>query len=533
MAKPTCGAREIACLKSLLSDLKPGYLRTIAEQRKIVELSPGTPKAAEAALKIAVTTQTIGTRQEAISAYESVIKDYPLTRPGWKAVQEATWLRQKMPGEFKLKATAQSPGGSRDIENAQSALREKRLGDAERTARKLLSSADHKDRTAALELLIRATAAKSGPKDAAKQAWEMASGSTDFKPVYSDVLRLEAIAADLEDRDADSSKAVAERKDKRSIDEGAVASNAGTSETGESGSARKSSPARPNVQASASRRSTGFGGFSPPVAWPGASPGGSSVSPGARNVKPVQPKPTTPPSTQPSPVAPAPAQPTPEQPQPVAPTPEPIVPPEPEKPALDRWTCDSQLREVEGDEQAVRDLMRVHLTEAAKILFWHTTESKNVINERRRAVGIALTAVIWASSMLNDDELAARICKDYLMPNLDAARPERWDYLSQETVLINVISVWQRTGEVDKVIDLYKWWITWDPCANSADANRIRLAEVLVGEERYEEAISYLQQIDDKGDCAAGKLLIPDMELKLKEQRSKGGSNGNGVRGQR
>jgi hypothetical protein len=58
-------------------------------------------------------------------------------------------------------------------------------------------------------LLIESMAKSSGAKVAAKQAWQMACGTKEFNPTYSDVLRLEATVADLIDEPVKINETVA------------------------------------------------------------------------------------------------------------------------------------------------------------------------------------------------------------------------------------------------------------------------------------------------------------------------------------
>lgn len=174
--------KEHICLKKILADLKrrrAGYEKTIAEQKKIINTQPKSEKAAEAALKIAVCKQALGSAKDALSAYREVVRGYPLMRSSWKAAQELAWLRQS------------ENGWHRKVDNDP-------------------------------ELLIRNAMAKSGYEQASKQAWEMACGDKDFSPSYSDVLRLEAIVFDLARENAPSR----ETKTAKSIEPEQAADNA-------------------------------------------------------------------------------------------------------------------------------------------------------------------------------------------------------------------------------------------------------------------------------------------------------------------
>jgi tetratricopeptide (TPR) repeat protein len=168
--------------------------------------------------------------------------------------------------------------------------------------------------------------------------------------------------------------------------------------------------------------------------------------------------------------------------------------------------------------------MDEHLAEAEDIIYYDLiidpSPTATLPAERLRALGIASTDAVWASRVLEDDDLALSICTLYLLPNLEDAYQERWDYRSREAILVVVTSVLQKAGKIDGLIDLYKWWISWDQCRNNADANCARLAELLIGQKRYEEAISYLKMIDETGECAASRGFIPILEARLREQQA-------------
>jgi tetratricopeptide (TPR) repeat protein len=205
--KTRAAGQELVCVRAILTDLKQRrsqYLRTIAEQQRIMRLDKD--RAAAASLKLASCKQALGPREEAIKAYEAVVKNYPLTRPGWKALEELAWMRQP---KDVASATEPFEPVSTSLSDGLQALKEGRLSEAEKTARTLLVSSDAATHSSALDLLIESMAKSSGAKVAAKQAWQMACGTKEFNPTYSDVLRLEATVADLIDEPVKINETVA------------------------------------------------------------------------------------------------------------------------------------------------------------------------------------------------------------------------------------------------------------------------------------------------------------------------------------
>ena len=187
---------------------------------------------------------------------------------------------------------------------------------------------------------------------------------------------------------------------------------------------------------------------------------------------------------------------------------------------LTRWSCDQELRDFQGDQLMVREMIDSQLETASEIFSDSSGGTDDANGDKRRALGIAMTDAIWASFELEDDQLATTICWDYLLPNISYGSSDRVDYLSREEVASTIVSALQEVGEIDKAIDVYTFWIPQDTCANDADANRIRVASLLAGEQRYAEAIGFLSEVDQNGDCAAGRLLIPGLQKELNQQRA-------------
>ena len=120
---------------------------------------------------------------------------------------------------------------------------------------------------------------------------------------------------------------------------------------------------------------------------------------------------------------------------------------------------------------------------------------------------------------LDDVEWALSICDDYVLPHIKAAKPESYRYLSRQLVLDRVILIWIKGGKDDKAIETLSQTLDEDPIGTNADATRMRLAQVYEKDEKYQEAIDTLQEIDDKGDLAGAKQYIPELEKKLRGEQ--------------
>ena len=530
---------ESTCLKNLISDLRQGregYRTTIAEQQKIVKAHPGTTRAGEAALRIAQCKQYVGPRKDALAAYEKVAKDYAQTRPGWKAAQEVAWLRQAMSGErpaAQRSKTEASVGGQKVLEDGLRALREGRAQDAEKIARSILASPDRdrQDRTAAVEVRLRAVAARMGYKEATKQAWQMACGTSQFSPTYSDVLRLEAIATDLT-KDAEHRAMLAKSKDEPAPVEtvAKVDDKDADKETRQVAQAQDTGKARPRrsrpaqVAPPVTMAAVPLGGNPPPVFYGTPMPiTGKPAQTGTtpRNPAPPRSEPTTPQPNEPEPV-PGPGDPIVKPPpkQPIEPSP---PPDEPEPAVLDRWTANQQYRDAQYDPQLVYPLIEEHLTVAEDL---STSPSAK---QRRRGLGIALSAALCAVYKLNDIGLALDICALHLEPNFDDASAARWGYLGRMTVREKIVLIWWKANETEKIIDAYVKVLENQRRGNYADYVRFMLAALHYQNEDFGLAEAYLLDIDEEGALSGARTLAGSVQqaaVLQEAQRKSQGENG-------
>ncbi|MCE5199860.1 tetratricopeptide repeat protein, partial [bacterium] len=459
-------SQELRTVNQLISDLtqrRNAYLRTISEQRKVIQAHPGSDRAAQAALKIAQCKQAIGSRTEAISAYLSMMKDYPLTRPGWKAAQEVAWLRSvdkdhKANGRKDLDAQLQSIADKSDFDQAR------------------------------------------------KLAWDMACGNKDFTPSYSDVLRLEAIVADLAPKSTAPAENAITAKVPAATDEEAVASPKDDGASIAQGKPKLAPRRQPNSHTASNYAPTvpQMGGlsFSGTIGNTGNTGTKSTTKPGSHRKNTPG---TTAPVVTPEPVEPAPVV---EQPNVPVPNPLPI---QPIDPPFTQWTCAKEYRELAAQPEQLDERMSINMGKASRML-----DSPNP-EHRHTGLGVMLGAAMCASQQLGNNEQAIGICEKFILPNLDAADKDQYKYLSKTNVLDRVASIYAKAGQYEQAVSVLKSMLDDESTGNIADSVRIRLAHVLEQLGKLDEAIGYLSEIDDSGDVAGAKEYITELEKKLEE----------------
>lgn len=143
------------------------------------------------------------------------------------------------------------------------------------------------------------------------------------------------------------------------------------------------------------------------------------------------------------------------------------------------------------------------------------------IEERRKGLGMAVEACRCATHRLKDTALAVQIAEGYLKPHLDDADSVQFKYLGRANVIEAIVDVYAEAKDAPKLIDAFKLLVRDAPNRNTADAGRLRLAQVLDRQGEYAEAIRYLKEIDDKEGVAGAKRLIPELEKKLKAKQAK------------
>jgi hypothetical protein len=186
-------------------------------------------------------------------------------------------------------------------------------------------------------------------------------------------------------------------------------------------------------------------------------------------------------------------------------------------PKKDAWVwSNQQYLDYEKSPQALYALISNHLLLADRRYLYRTE-----IAERRQGLGLGLEACRCATHMLKDKWMAIEICEVYVRPNLDASTQEHWKYLGKQNNLEAVADAYAFVEDAPKLAEVYKLMVDNAHNRNTADAARMRLAQVLARQEKYEEAIKYLKEIDDKAGVAGAKRLLPDYQAKLKAQSAK------------
>lgn len=136
--------------------------------------------------------------------------------------------------------------------------------------------------------------------------------------------------------------------------------------------------------------------------------------------------------------------------------------------------------------------------------------------ERRKGLGLACEACNCAAHRLKDPNLAVQICEVYIVPNLDAADIRHWKYLGKQNVLEVIVGAYAEAKDADKMADALRLCIDNAHNRNTADAARLRLAQVLMKQEKYAEALEHLNEIHPDEGVGGGRSLIPEVEKMLK-----------------
>jgi tetratricopeptide (TPR) repeat protein len=180
------------------------------------------------------------------------------------------------------------------------------------------------------------------------------------------------------------------------------------------------------------------------------------------------------------------------------------------------WCWEQYEAAAKQDPKVLYALIAEHLAIADKRYF-----TNKVIEERRKGLGMTVEASRCALYRLKDTALAVQICEGYLKPHLDDADTAQWKHLGRQNVIEAITDVYAEAKDAPKLIEAFKMLITDAPNRNTADAGRLRLAQVLDRQGEYEEAIRVLKEIDDKEGVGGAKRLIPELEKKLKAKQAK------------
>lgn len=166
-----------------------------------------------------------------------------------------------------------------------------------------------------------------------------------------------------------------------------------------------------------------------------------------------------------------------------------------------------------GEDSQARYTLIYQVSLIAKSLLEQET-----IDQKLRGLRIARDSAVFTLDKLKDEKLSAMLCDTFLLPNLGAARNKRWQQLSKEQILENVIYIYSKAGEGEKLVTACKLLLDNANSANATDSARLKLALALESQFKYEEAIDYLEAITSPNMSGAKKLII---RMKQKATQSK------------
>ena len=177
------------------------------------------------------------------------------------------------------------------------------------------------------------------------------------------------------------------------------------------------------------------------------------------------------------------------------------------------WCAEQYEAASKQDAKVMYGLIAEHLAIAEKRFL----NSENA-DERRKGLGMVSEASQCASQRLKDNWLAVQICQAYMMPHFEAADHRHWKYLSRQNILEVMADVYAKANDPKQYIEIMKMLIDNAPNRNTADAARLRLAQMVEKQGDYKEALRLLKEIDPSEGIGSAKRLIPEIEKKLKSK---------------
>jgi len=171
---------------------------------------------------------------------------------------------------------------------------------------------------------------------------------------------------------------------------------------------------------------------------------------------------------------------------------------------LDVAICRLQYEEAALDTRALYRLIYFHLKAADQLV------TASDVTQQRTGIGIASAAATCAADRVKNPWLAALIYHATVLPHLLAADPAPWQDQGQESLLMGAIKATASAGAWADVVPLYQRMIQMTKDAKTADAARIRLADVLGHLKRYDEAIQTIDAVDAtaRGSVAALRATL-------------------------
>jgi len=175
------------------------------------------------------------------------------------------------------------------------------------------------------------------------------------------------------------------------------------------------------------------------------------------------------------------------------------------------WCWEHYEKAPKGNQQALYSMISDHLAVADRA-FLQSKEAE----QRRKGLGMAFEATRCALARLGDKELAQQLCEAYLVPHLDDADSVPWNYLAKQNILEGIADVYAEAKNAKKLTETFQQLIASAPNQNTADAARLRLAQLLAREGKNDAAIQLLKEIDGKEGIGTGKALLAELEKKVK-----------------
>lgn len=179
-----------------------------------------------------------------------------------------------------------------------------------------------------------------------------------------------------------------------------------------------------------------------------------------------------------------------------------------------RYRQAAAIKDEKERAQTLHRLIGEHLQIAAPLL------KSRYIDRRLVGIGLCVLAADCALDQLKDARLAQSILEAEVLPRLDDAHEEAWQFLSLDNLLSRMAKVYARQKESrEKLRQVYGLRLSLTVSRDDGDYLRLQMAVMADEDGKPEPALALLKEISSPDLKAAAAKLIADIEKKQADKK--------------